>query len=179
MMLPGRTAEGLGALVRLLAPQTQTAVFHHDRCRVPLKASARMSMRQPLSLKHRPVMGTYATDVNGQVLLMLTTDDAEEARGWLPGGELNRDLNALLHVYLGVHLNVRMQLRVPRHLLADARLCCKPEYPVQLGRTALLKPLNVAARRNNEMITIPLGRWEQVQKNIHRRESDEDGEYRW
>ncbi|PUY42934.1 type VI secretion system baseplate subunit TssG, partial [Cronobacter sakazakii] len=75
MMLPGRTAEGLGALVRLLAPQTQTAVFHHDRCRVPLKASARMSMRQPLSLKHRPVMGTYATDVNGQVLLMLTTDD--------------------------------------------------------------------------------------------------------
>lgn len=179
MMLPGRTAEGLGALVRLLAPQTQTTVFHHDRCRVPLKASARMSMRQPLSLKHRPVMGTYATDVNGQVLLMLTTDDAEEARGWLPEGELNRNLNALLHVYLGVHLNVRMQLRVPRHLLADARLCCKPEYPVQLGRTALLKPLNAAARRNNEMITIPLGRWEQVQENIHRRESDEDGEYRW
>ncbi|EOU1269885.1 hypothetical protein ACNSUX_003682 [Cronobacter sakazakii] len=50
---------------------------------------------------------------------------------------------------------------------------------MQLGRTALLKPLNVAARRNNEMIAIPLGRWEQVQKNIHRRESDEDGEYRW
>lgn len=65
MMLPGRTAEGMGALVRLLAPDTRATVYHHDRCRIPLKQPVAMSTCQPVSLKHRPVMGTHATDVNG------------------------------------------------------------------------------------------------------------------
>ena len=62
-------------------------------------------------------MGTHATDVNGQVLLRLSTDNPEEVRGWLPGGDLYADLMALLHVWLGAHLDVRMQLCVARHLL--------------------------------------------------------------
>ena len=65
-------------------------------------------------------MGTHATDVNGQVLLRLSTDNPEEVRGWMPGGDLHADLMALLHVWLGAHLDVRMQLCVARHLLPDA-----------------------------------------------------------
>lgn len=178
MMLPGRTAEGMGALVRLLAPDTRATVYHHDRCRIPLKQPVAMSTCQPVSLKHRPVMGTHATDVNGQVLLRLSTDNPEEVRGWLPGGDLHADLMALLHVWLGAHLDVRMQLCVARHLLPDARLSCNAEQTAQVGRTAVLRPLN-AQQNRNDIITIHLGRFQRVRENIQRRKNDEDGDYRW
>ncbi|QMI05062.1 type VI secretion system baseplate subunit TssG [Citrobacter sp. RHB25-C09] len=178
MLLPGRTAEGLGTLVKLLAPDTRTTLYHHDRCRIPLKQPLKMSTRQQVSLKQRPVMGTHATDVNGQVLLRLTTDNSEEVKGWLPGEELHNDLMALLHVYLGSNLDVRLQLHVARILLPDAQLSCKPRQGVQLGRTAVLRPLNQQQNRD-DMITINLGRYQGVQENFHRRESDENGDYRW
>ncbi len=155
---------------------TGAAVYHHDRCRVPLKQQVTMSARQPVSLKHRPVMGNYGTDVNGQILLRLTTNNPDEVRGWLPGGELHQDLMALLHVYLGTHLDVRLQLCVARHLLPDARLACSVDAP-RVGRTAVLRPL-VPQQNRDDMITINLGRYQCVRENIHRRESDEDGDYR-
>lgn len=178
MLLPGRTAEGLDALVRLLAPDTNATIFHHDPCRIPLGQPLAMSARRPVSLKRRPVMGTYATDVNGQVLLRLTSDNPDEVKGWLPGGEIHGDLMALLHVYLGSHLDVRVQLCVARHLLPDAQLSCRREQGGQLGRTAILRRLD-AQQNRNDMITIHLGRYQRVQENIHRRECDEDGDYRW
>lgn len=178
MLLPGRTAEGIAALVQLLAPDTRAKVYPHDRCRIELKHPLTMSTQRPIGLRLRPVMGMHGTDVNGQVLLQLTSDNPEEVRGWLPGGELHGDLMALLHVYLGSHLDVRMQLCVARHLLPDARLACNDVQGSQIGRTAVLRPLN-AQQNNNDVITIHLGRYQRVQENIHRRESDEDGDYRW
>ncbi|WP_209439280.1 type VI secretion system baseplate subunit TssG [Intestinirhabdus alba] len=178
MLLPGRTAEGLDALVQLLAPDTRARVYHHDRCRIPLKQPLTMSVGQPVSLRFRPVMGTHAVDVNGQILLRLSTDNPAEARGWLPGGDLHGDLMALLHVYLGTHLDVRLQLCIARHLLPDAQLRCQQDAAVQLGRTAALRPLAAGANKN-ETITIQLGRYQRVQENIHRRENYEDGDYHW
>ncbi|SQC42347.1 type VI secretion protein [Klebsiella pneumoniae] len=158
-------------------PGTRATVYHHDPCRIPLSQPLTMSVRQPVSLQHRPVMGTHATDVNGQVLLQLATEKPDEVRGWLPGGELFSDLMALLHVWLGSHLDVRLQLCVARHLLPDAQLCCQQEHAVQLGRTAVLRPLD-AQKQADDRVTIYLGRYQRVRENIHRRESDEDGDYR-
>ncbi|EEQ7973612.1 type VI secretion system baseplate subunit TssG, partial [Escherichia coli] len=107
MLLPGRTAEGLTSLVTLLAPGTQARVWHHDRRRIPLKTPLAMRVHHPVSLKSRPVMGDHATDVNGQVLLQLSTQTGSEVQGWLPGGQLYSDLLALLHVYPGSRLDVR------------------------------------------------------------------------
>ncbi|MGV3344908.1 type VI secretion system baseplate subunit TssG [Enterobacteriaceae bacterium LUAb1] len=179
MLLPGCTAEGLISLVSLLAPGTQAHVWHHDRRRIPLKAPLAMSVNQPVSLKRRPVMGDHATDVNGQVLLQLSTEDAQEAQGWLPGGQLHTDLLALLHVYPGSRLDVRLQLCVTRPLLPDVQLRCHPaaDNP-QLGRTAVMKSLAAmpsAVRR----LTINLGRYQRVQENHQRKEHHEDGDYRW
>jgi len=176
MLLPGRTAEGMASLMRLLAPGTQVKIWHHDKRRVPLKKLLAMSVRQPVTLTTRPVMGSYATDVNSQVLMRLSTSDPAEVQGWLPGGELHMDLMALLHVYLGSHLDVRLQLCVARHLLPDARLACSVDAP-RVGRTAVLRPL-VPQQNRDDMITINLGRYQCVRENIHRRESDEDGDYR-
>jgi len=180
MLLPGRTAEGLTSLVSLLAPGTQARISPHDRCRIPLKTRLTMSVRQPVSLKGRPVMGDHATDVNGQVLLQLTTEAIQEARGWLPGGQSHTDLLALLHVYLGSRLDVRLQLRMDRALLPDARLNCHPAHDSsQLGRTAVMKPLSKAALSVPRMLTISLGRYQRVQENYQHKETYEDGDYRW
>ncbi|MBM2901074.1 DotU family type IV/VI secretion system protein [Escherichia coli] len=99
----------------------------------------------------------------------------------LSGGELHADLMALLHVYLGSRLDVRLQLCVDRSLLPDATMSSKPNAgAVQLGRTAVMRPLNAARTASHpKTITINLGRYERVQENIHRRETDEDGDYRW
>ncbi|RAU52848.1 type VI secretion system baseplate subunit TssG [Pseudocitrobacter sp. RIT415] len=181
MLLPGRTAEGMASLVRLLAPNSQAIIWHHDKRRVPLNKPLTLSVSHPASLANRPVMGCYATDVNSQVLMRLTTTDPAEVQGWLPGGELHTDLMALLHVYLGSRLNVRLQLRVDRSLLPDATMSSKPNAgAVQLGRTAVMRPLNTANTvMKPKTITINLGRYERLQENFHRRETDEDGDYHW
>ncbi len=180
MLLPGRTAEGMSSLVSLLAPDTRAQVWHHDRRRVALKKTLAMRVRQPVSLKGRPVMGAYATDVNSQVLMRLTTTNPDEVRGWLPGGDLHTDLMALLHVYLGARLDVRLQLCVKRSLLPDAALKARSgQGGVQLGRTSVLRPLSREAEQQEHTITINLGRYERVQENVRRREADEDGDYHW
>lgn len=113
--------------------------------------------------------------------MRLTTTDPAEVPGWLPGGELHTDLMALLHVYLGPRLDVRLQLCVDRRLLPDATISTKPNAgAVQLGRTAVMRPLNATNTVvHPKIITINLGRYERVQENIHHRETDEDGDYRW
>ncbi|RLM02676.1 type VI secretion protein [Gibbsiella quercinecans] len=180
MLLPGRTAEGMASLVSLLAPYTRAQIWHHDRRRVPLKKQLAMSVRQPVSLKGRPVMGAYATDVNSQVLMRLTTTSRQEVQGWLPGGNLHTDLLALLHVYLGARLDVRLQLCVGRSLLPDAQMrSASGASGGQLGRTAVMRPLKATETQADKAIIINLGRYERVQENIHRREIDEHGDYRW
>ena len=180
MLLPGRTAQGLTSLVRLLAPETEAQIWHHDKRRITLKKPLAMRVGLPVKLKQRPVMGAWATDVNSQVLLRLKSADPEEIRGWLPGGYLHSDLMALLNVYLGARLDVRLQLCVDRNLLPEATLNSKPSPKgEQLGRTAVMRPLAAKRATQSEMITIDLGRYERVQENIDRRETDEDGDYRW
>lgn len=182
MRLPTRTSEGIIALVQLLAPDTEACVIAHDRCRIPLHKPLTMSARTPVSMGDSPVMGTHAVEVNSQILLQLKTNNADEARAWLPGGQLHTDLQALLQVYLGSRLHVRLQLSVLRSLLPDAQLSCQPANTgVLLGRTAVMRAARStsAAQNKTEMITINLGRYQRVQENIHRRETDEHGDYRW
>ncbi len=173
MMLP-EIREGMEALVALPAEDPGDGVPPRS-LPDPLSQPLTMSVRQPVSLQHRPVMGTHATDVNGQVLLQLATEKPDEVRGWLPGGELFSDLMALLHVWLGSHLDVRLQLCVARHLLPDAQLCC------QQGIVRSAVPLCcVRWMRRNRLTTESRFIWGAISasENIHRRESDEDGDYR-
>lgn len=182
MRLPTRTSEGIIALVQLLAPQTNAHVIAHDHCRIPLRNPLALSARHPVSMNNSPVMGSHAVDVNSQVLLRLDTDNPEEAKAWLPGGQLHSDFLALLQVYLGSRLNVRLQLSVSRSLLPDAQLSCQPKSTgILLGRTAVMRTQRVmsTAQTDIEIITINLGRYQRVQENFHRRETDEHGDYRW
>ncbi|MFO6296703.1 type VI secretion system baseplate subunit TssG [Rahnella selenatireducens] len=182
MRLPTRTSEGIIALVQLLAPDTEVRVSAHDRCRIPLRKQLAMSTRHPVCMSNSPVMGSHTVDVNCQVLLQLKTNNPDEAREWLPGGQLHQDLLALMQVYLGSRLHVRLQLSVLRSLLPDAQLSCQPKSTgVLLGRTAVMRTQHHVSdiKNSTEMITINLGRYQRVQENLHRRETDEYGDYRW
>lgn len=179
MLLPGRTAEGVSSLVGLLAPDTRAQVLPWDPRRIAQSSMLNMSTRHPVSLTHRPVMGTHATDVNGQVLLRLFTDNPEEVRGWLPGGQLHGDLMALLHVYLGAKLDARLELCVDRALLPDAQLSCRTDEAQRLGRTAVLPLTQPPGSREPDLIIIQLGRYQRVRVQPSRIETDEQGDYRW
>ncbi|WP_431221858.1 type VI secretion system baseplate subunit TssG [Serratia sp. L9] len=172
LRLPTRTAEGMVALVKLLAADTQAKVTPHDRLQVALARPIALSSREPRALNKRPVLGSQACDVNSQVLLTLYTEAAEEAKSWLPGGPLHTDLMALLQVYLGARCHVRLQLVIPRALLPAAQLRCASKGAVQLGRTAALKGGQASGSlQSPEVVTVSLGRYQGVTANPHSREA--------
>ncbi|WP_318369663.1 type VI secretion system baseplate subunit TssG [Enterobacter sp.] len=181
MRMPTRTAEGITALVQLLSPETIVTVKPHDKRVIFLDNALKMSVRQPVSLNNRPVMGHYAIDVNSQVLITLTVKNEQEVQGWLPDGELYHDFLALMHVYLGARVNARLQLRIPRSALPDAQLSSRINTQgIQLGRTAVMRLQNQRnTDLNTQVITINIGLWQSLAQQRNRREADEMGDYRY
>ena len=86
---------------------------------------------------------------------------------------------ALLHVYLGAKLDARLELCVDRAMMPDAQLSCRTEGAQQLGRTAVLPLTQPSGSRESDLITIQLGRYQRVQVQPSRIETDEQGDYRW
>lgn len=155
MRLPTRTAEGITALVRLLAPQTQATVIPHDPQQIVLPEPAGLSKRSRICLKTRALLGNTGTDVNSQLLMKLYTEDDGEARGWLPGGQLHTDLLVLLRVYLGWRYQARLQLTLPVSLLPPAQL---GNQRVQVSRTGVLRASFAAPVAGT--VTVSLGRYQ-------------------
>lgn len=155
MRLPTRTAEGVTALVMLLAPKTLATVTPHDPQSVVLKTRAFLSRTSRIDLKTRALLGRTGMDVNSQLLLQLYTEEADEAREWLPGGQLHTDLLVLLRVYLGWRCQVRLQLTLPKSLLPAAQL---GKQRVQIGRTGILRGSGSAPSAGT--VTVKLGRYQ-------------------
>lgn len=167
LRFPTRTAEGVVSLVKLLAPDTHVKIKPHDPRRIEQTTQTGLSCKTPMTLTNKPVLGQYSTDVNSQILITLQTDNFDEARNWLPDGQLYQDLMALLHVYLGSRVNARLCLKLPRKLLPNATLSSQSHQGVQLGRTAAMGTLapNVALREH--IITLNLGRYQRLSATSH------------
>lgn len=135
MRQPGRTAEGVQALVRLLAPFTQTDVTPHCLRTVRLTSPMAFTDEGDSWLDGYTVLGDEAIDANSQLLISLQTADRDEAREWLPDGPLYTDFLVLLRVYLGWRYRACIQLTVATRLLPPLVL---DEAPVRLGLTGVL-----------------------------------------
>jgi type VI secretion system protein ImpH len=133
MRLPTRNAEGIAALVRLLAPHTRTSITPHWPRNIALDAPASLSSTRPVRLSQATPLGSVGRDVNSELMLTLLTSDHHEAREWLPGGGLHRDLLVLLKVYLGWRYTARLQLSLPIDCLPVSALSASG---VLLGMTA-------------------------------------------
>lgn len=155
MRLPTRTAEGLSALVRLLAPHTRTEVRPHWPRTVWLARPATLG-GAAVSLGQGTPLGPCGLDASSQVLLMLHAEHACEVLAWLPGQQRLADLLVLLRVYLGWRCNARVHLNLPSACLPLPYLGCEP---LRLGMTALLGPPACAPLR----LTIDLGHYQGLQ----------------
>jgi type VI secretion system protein ImpH len=163
MRLPTRNAEGIVALVRLLAPNTHAKVTPHWLHRVALRQPASLSRRHPVSLSQGTPLGANGYDASSQLHLALFTEDQDEARGWLPGARLHNDLRVLLRVYLGWRCTAKLQLSLPVRSLPRPVL---GGAPVLLGMTGVLGvDEDIAADAQNPTITINLGRYQGLKSN--------------
>lgn len=168
MRLPTRNAEGIAALVKLLAPATRVQVSPHWPQKIPLAQPASLSTNRPVSLSQGTPLGSVGHDANSQLHLALFTEDPEEARGWLPGSPLHNDLLVLLRVYLGWRCTAKLELSLP--------VCSLPEpvlgrAPVRLGMTGVLGLGGDAGRfAQHDSMTINLGRYEGLHSTPRNRE---------
>ena len=132
---PGKTQEGMQALVRLLAPDTTVQVSPY--CLRPVEIG------QPLGfygdddflLDGNTPLGEEAMDAGSQLLVALRTDNEQEAQGWKPDGLLYQDFLVMLRVYLGWRFKARITLTTRTRLLAVPPL---GEEPFWLGMNGVL-----------------------------------------
>ena len=132
---PGKTQEGMQALVRLLAPDTTVQVSPY--CLRPVEIG------QPLGfygdddflLDGNTPLGEEAMDAGSQLLVALRTDNEQEAQGWKPDGLLYQDFLVMLRVYLGWRFKARITLTTRTQLLAVPPL---GEEPFWLGMNGVL-----------------------------------------
>lgn len=167
MRLPTRNAEGISALVHLLASHTRVSITPHWPRNIALDVPASLSCARPVSLSQGMPLGSVGRDVNSELLLTLFTANHAEAREWLPGGDLHRDLRVLLQVYLGWRCTARLRLSLPIDCLPVSALSASG---VLLGMTAGLG-LKGRADAKTDTIIIHLGRYQGLHVNPQERET--------
>ncbi|MBV6820163.1 type VI secretion system baseplate subunit TssG [Rahnella sp. PD12R] len=156
MRQPGRTAEGVQALVQLLAPRTRADVTPH--CLRSVRITTPMSFADEGArwLDGDTLMGDEGTDANSQLLISLHTADSDEAADWLPDGALYADFQVLLRVYLGWRYGARLELTVPTRLLPAPVL---GDNPFRLGLTGVLGLDDETSDDIPEYFTVELGHY--------------------
>lgn len=122
LLHPTHTAEGIAAVIRSQAPFTQVTVKPHYPVLMPVDERAQLSMDNHRTLGEHLLLGDEISDVNYCAAVELYTEDPDEARGWMPGGQLRKDVLALLRVYLGCDDDVRLWVTIPTELLPRPRL---------------------------------------------------------
>ncbi|MFN3355835.1 MAG: type VI secretion system baseplate subunit TssG [Pseudomonas sp.] len=169
MRLPTRNAEGITALVKLLAPNTQAQVTARWPQKIALEQPAALCAARPVRLSQGTPLGSAGFDANSQLRLRLHTDDPQEAEGWLPGAQLHSDLLVLLRVYLGWRCTATLQLSLPVRSLPVPVL---GHAPIRLGMTGVLGVGSAAWQAaEHDTLTINLGRYRGLSINPHNRET--------
>lgn len=117
-----RTAEGIASVIRTQAPNTQVTVKPHKLTQMPVGKRARFSISDRQRLGDHLVLGSMMSDANYCIGVEMITEDANEAKGWLPGGQLREDVLSLLRVYLGCDYDASLELTIPMRLAPVPRL---------------------------------------------------------
>ena len=122
MLHPTHTAEGVAAVIRSQAPNTRVKVIPHHPVWMPVAEPARLSINGGMTLGERPILGDEVGDANYCMRIEMHTEDSDEAKGWMPRGQLRRDVFELLKTYLGCDYDANLHLTVPVRLLPRPRL---------------------------------------------------------
>lgn len=90
---PGKTQQGIQALVTLLAPETTVRVSPYSLRPVAISQPLGFYGDDDFFLDGNTPLGDEAMDASSQLLVALTTDNPAEAQGWKPDGPLFRDFH--------------------------------------------------------------------------------------
>lgn len=132
---PGKTQEGLQAVVSLLAPDTTVQVSPY--CPRPVEVDRPLGFYgdDDFILDGNSPLGEEAMDVSSQLLIALATDNEQEARSWKPDSLLFQDFLIMLRVYLGWRFKARITLTVSPRFLGMPPL---GDEPLWLGINGVL-----------------------------------------
>lgn len=132
---PGKTQEGMQALITLLAPDTTVTVSPY--CLRPVEITQPLGFYgdEDFLLDGNTPLGDEAMDANSQLLIALTTHNQQEFQGWKPDGLLYQDFLVMLRVYLGWRFKAKITLTTCTRLLAVPPL---GESPFWLGMNGVL-----------------------------------------
>jgi type VI secretion system protein ImpH len=132
---PGKTQEGMQALVSLLAPETTVKVSPY--CLRPVQVCRPLGFYgdDDFLLDGNTPLGDEAMDASSQLLIALSTDNEQEVQGWKPDGLLYQDFLVMLRVYLGWRFKAKLTLTTLTRLLAAPPL---GEGPFWLGMNGVL-----------------------------------------
>lgn len=174
LQVPGRTAEGVAQVVKMVTPDTTATVVPHHKRRVEVPELT-LSTAGGFCLGDHLVLGGVATDVNGTIDIRLYTESKADLQGWFPPDfTLYNDLLALLRVYLGWRYDAHISLTFPRRLLPRPRLTCQySDDSVYMGYSCLLgqDPDDMTPDpAMPDRLTVSLGYYEGLQKNPQHRE---------
>jgi len=175
MRLPTRNAEGIRALVNLLAPETQATISEHDPVNVQIANRSGLGANNRVNMAQRATLGKSGQEASSRVLVSLVTHSEQEARGWLHGGHLHTDLLVLMRVYLGYRSDARLRLTIPLTLLPEPRLA--KSQRISLGRTGVLGLKEGKLSNQQQTLTVSLGCYEGLQSSG--REAATSGHYRF
>ena len=114
--------EAVAAVIRSQAPNTQVKVIPHHPVWMPVAERARLSISGGMTLGERPILGDEVEDANYCMRIEMSTEDAGEVKGWMPHGQLRRDVFELLKTYLGCDYDASLYLTVQVRLLPRPRL---------------------------------------------------------
>ncbi|WP_202301013.1 type VI secretion system baseplate subunit TssG [Dryocola clanedunensis] len=132
---PGKTQEGMQALVSLLAPETTVNVSPY--CLRPIEINQPLGFygEDDFVLDGNTPLGDEAMDASSQLLIALATDNEREAQGWKPDGLLYQDFLVMLRVYLGWRFKAKITLTVGTRMLSVPPL---GDAPFWLGMNGVL-----------------------------------------
>lgn len=132
---PGKTQEGIQALVSLLAPETTVQVSPY--CLRPVDVSQPVGFygEDDFLLDGNMPLGDEAIDASSQLLIALSTHNEQEAKGWKPDSQLYQDFWVMLRVYLGWRFKAKITLTTLTRLLTAPPL---GDGPFWLGMNGVL-----------------------------------------
>lgn len=132
---PGKTQEGIQALVTLLAPETAAQVSPYCLRPVVISHPSGFYGEEDMLLDGNMPLGDEVMDASSQLLITLRTGNHQEAQGWRPDGQLYQDFLVMLRVYLGWRFKAKILLTVCTEALSMRPL---GESPLWLGINGVL-----------------------------------------
>ena len=132
---PGKTQQGIQALVSLLAPDTSVQVSPYCLRPVAIGKPLGFYGDKGFLLDGNMPPGDETMDASSQLLIALSTNNEQESRGWKPDGLLYQDFLVMLRVYLGWRFKAKITLTTQTLLLVAPPL---GEGPFWLGMNGVL-----------------------------------------